>query len=444
MQRRELEQALAELIVGFPVYRTYIRPADGRVEAPDRAVVQGALAAAGTRSPGIDAAVFRTIEMVLLLERAGEMESDFVLRFQQLTGPVMAKGVEDTVFYCFNRLLALNEVGGDPAGFGTSPDAFHAFCAQLQSERPRTLLASATHDTKRGEDTRLRIGLLSEMPERWAEAVGRWSRMNAGFRCNGFPETNLEYALYQTLVGTWPIGIDRLGPYMLKAAREAKVHTSWTNPDPVYEGALQRFVEGVLGHAAFTADLSTFLDAMARPAMIASLAQTLIKCTAPGIPDFYQGADLWDFSLVDPDNRRPVDFDHRLHLLGRLASLSADDILDRGTDGMAKLYVIQRALHSRSCHPEAFGPEGVYRPLQAMGPKARHAVAYVRGGRCLTVAPRLVVGLGDDWGDTWLELPAGVWANAFTGERRAGGRQAVGSLLARFPVGLWVRGEESV
>ena len=444
LQRRELEQALAELIVGFPVYRTYIRPADGRVEAPDRAVVQGALAAAGTRSPGIDAAVFRTIEMVLLLERAGEMESDFVLRFQQLTGPVMAKGVEDTVFYCFNRLLALNEVGGDPAGFGTSPDAFHAFCAQLQSERPRTLLASATHDTKRGEDTRLRIGLLSEMPERWAEAVGRWSRMNAGFRCNGFPETNLEYALYQTLVGTWPIGIDRLGPYMLKAAREAKVHTSWTNQDPVYEGALQRFVEGVLGHQAFTADLSTFLDAMARPAMIASLAQTLIKCTAPGIPDFYQGADLWDFSLVDPDNRRPVDFDHRLHLLGRLASLSADDILDRGTDGMAKLYVIQRALHSRSCHPEAFGPEGIYRPLQAMGYKARHAVAYVRGGRCLTVAPRLVVGLGDDWGDTWLELPAGVWANAFTGERRAGGRQAVGSLLARFPVGLWVRGEESV
>ena len=282
------------------------------------------------------------------------------------------------------------------------------------------------------------------MPERWAEAVGRWSRMNAGFRCDGFPETNLEYALYQTLVGTWPIGIDRLGPYMLKAAREAKVHTSWTNPDPVYEGALQRFVEGVLGHAAFTADLSTFLNAMARPAMITSLAQTLIKCTAPGIPDFYQGADLWDFSLVDPDNRRPVDFDHRLHLLGRLASLSVDEILDRGADGMAKLYVIQRASQARRHHPEAFGPEGVYRPLQAMGPKARHAVAYVRGGRCLTVAPRLVVGLGDDWGDTWLELPAGVWANAFTGERRAGGRQAVGSLLARFPVGLWVRGEESV
>jgi (1->4)-alpha-D-glucan 1-alpha-D-glucosylmutase len=229
---------------------------------------------------------------------------------------------------------------------------------------------------------------------------------------------------------------------MLKAAREAKVHTAWANQDSVYEGALQRFVEGVLGHAAFTADLSNFLDAMAKPAMITSLAQTLIKCTAPGIPDFYQGADLWDLSLVDPDNRRPVDFDHRLRVLGRLASLSVDEILDRGTDGMAKLHVIQRALHARGRHPEAFGPEGGYQPLQAMGSKARHAVAYVRGGRCLTVAPRLVVGLGDDWGDTWLELPAGVWANAFTGERRAGGRQAIGSLLARFPVGLWLRGPE--
>jgi (1->4)-alpha-D-glucan 1-alpha-D-glucosylmutase len=259
-RRRDLERALAELIVGFPVYRTYIRPADGRVEDSDRAVVQGALTAVGTRCPGIDAAVMRMIEAVLLLERAGEMESDFVLRFQQLTGPVMAKGVEDTAFYCFSRLLALNEVGGDPGRFGTSPEAFHACCARLQSERPQTLLASTTHDTKRGEDARLRIGLLSEMPERWAEAVVRWSRVNAVFRCNGVPEADIEYALYQTLVGAWPIGIDRLGPYMLKAAREAKVHTSWTDPDPVYERTLQRFVEGVLGHAAFTQELSLFPD----------------------------------------------------------------------------------------------------------------------------------------------------------------------------------------
>ncbi len=176
--------------------------------------------------------------------------------------------------------------------------------------------------------------------------------------------------------------------------------------------------------------------------MITSLAQTIIKCTTPGIPDFYQGADLWDRSLVDPDNRRPVDFDRRRRALGRLASLSVEDVLDQGTDGTAKLYVIQRAIHARGRHPKAFGPGGGYQPLQATGSKAVHAVAFVRGGRYLTVAPRLVVGLGDDWGDTGLELPAGIWASAFTGERRAGGRHAVGSLLARFPVGLWVRERE--
>ena len=442
VRRGDHEHALAEVIAGFSVYRTYIRPDDGQVEDPDRTVVQKALTFAATRRSEIDAAVFQTIEDVLLLKQAGEIESDFVLRFQQLTGPVMAKGAEDTAFYCFNRLLALNEVGSDPGGFGMSPDAFHSFCAGVQSKRPWTLLASATHDTKRGEDTRLRIGLLSEMPGRWAQAVRRWSRMNAVFRRTGFPDANSEYFLYQTLVGAWPIGSDRLQPYMLKATREAKVHTSWTEPSPVFEEALQKFIEGVLGHSDFTADLSAFLMHMVKPAMITSLSQTLIKCTAPGIPDIYQGAELWDLSLVDPDNRRPVDFDHRWHQLGRLASQSAEEILDQGTDGTAKLYVVHCALNARRRLPEAFGPAGVFQPLQATGPKALHAVAYVRGGRCLTVAPRLVVGLGNDWGDTWLELPAGVWTNAFTGERSAGGRQAIGSLLARFPVGLWLREAE--
>jgi (1->4)-alpha-D-glucan 1-alpha-D-glucosylmutase len=442
VRRHDQGQALSELIACFPVYRTYIRPDTGWLEDLDRAVVQAAMAIAASRCPDLDAAVFRTMEDVLLLRRSGKLESEFVLRFQQLTGPVMAKGVEDSAFYCFNRLIALNEVGGDPGRFGTSPDAFNAFCAGTQSARPLTLLASSTHDTKRGEDTRLRIGLLSEIPERWAEAVRRWSRMNAVFRRDGFPDANSEYFLYQTLVGAWPIGIDRLGPYMLKAAREAKVHTSWTDPNPVFEEALQRFVEGVLGHTEFAADLSAFLIPMVKPAMITSLSQTLIKCTAPGIPDFYQGADLWDLSLVDPDNRRSVDFDHRSHLLGRIASLSVEEILEHDTGGMVKIFVIQRALGARRRYPEAFGTGGVYQPLQATGPKALHALAYVRGGQCLTVTPRLVVGLGEDWGDTWLELPAGVWANAFTGECWPGGRQAIRALLARFPVGLWLRKEE--
>ena len=184
------------------------------------------------------------IEDILLLKHTGRAESDFVLRFQQLTGPVMAKGVEDTAFYCFNRLICLNEVGGNPGEFGILPDAFHAFCLRIHSKWPQTMLASATHDTKRGEDTRLRIGLLSEIPERWVDAVRRWSRINARFRRNGIPDANTEYFLYQTLAGVWPIGSERLVPAMLKAAKEAKVHTSWMDPVPVFEDALQGFVEG--------------------------------------------------------------------------------------------------------------------------------------------------------------------------------------------------------
>jgi (1->4)-alpha-D-glucan 1-alpha-D-glucosylmutase len=441
--RQDYREALTEVVADFPVYRTYIRPHTGSLSWRDRAVIREALAAAAAQRPDLVPALWRSLEDLLLLRRTGRTESDFVLRFQQLTGAAMAKGVEDTAFYCFNRLMALNEVGGNPGGFGTYPEDFHAFCRRVQADRPHTLLASATHDTKRGEDVRLRIGLLSEIPERWAQAVRRWSGMNARFRSNGFRDANSEYLLYQTLVGSWPIGSDRLVPYMLKAVREAKVHTSWTDPDPAFEQGLQAFVEAVLGHAEFTADLSAFLAPLVRPAMVTSLSQTLIKCTAPGIPDIYQGAELWDLSLVDPDNRRPVDFDGRLEMLNRLASLSLDQILDRHTEGVPKLFVIQRSLHARGRRAEAFGPHGGYQPLLATGSKALHVVAFIRGGQCLTVTPRLVVGLGDGWGDTRVELPAGVWRNVFTGERWTGGRQDVGRLLELFPVGLWLREEGS-
>jgi (1->4)-alpha-D-glucan 1-alpha-D-glucosylmutase len=434
----EARRALAEVIACFPVYRTYVRPATGRVGAADRAVVREAFEAARQRQPDVDPGAWRLIEDLLLLQRTGPAEGEFVLRFQQLTGPVMAKGAEDTAFYCFNRLISLNEVGGNPGAFGTSPDDFHAFCLRIQSQWPQTLLASATHDTKRGEETRLRIGLLSEIPERWVDAVRRWSRMNARFRRNGFPDPGTEYFLYQTLAGAWPIGCDRLVPAMLKAAKEAKVHTSWTDPDPVFEETLRAFVERVMGSAEFTADLAAFLEPLLWPAAVASLSQTLIKCTAPGVPDIYQGGELWDRSLMDPDNRRPVDFELRARRLSEIGALTVGEILNRTAEGLPKLLVLQRALAARRRFSAAFGPKGEYRPLAAEGERGDHLVAFLRGGQVATLAPRLVVGLSGGWGKTVVELPAGSWTNVFSGECFSAGAQELERIFAPFPVALLV------
>jgi (1->4)-alpha-D-glucan 1-alpha-D-glucosylmutase len=439
LQRQEARLALSQLIACFPVYRTYLQPPTGRVEARDRTLVREALQAAMGRQPDIACDVWRLIEDLLLLRVGGQRQAEFVWRFQQLTGPVMAKGVEDTAFYNFNRLICLNEVGGNPQAFGTAPEALHQFCRRIQSQWPRTLLASATHDTKRGEDTRIRIALLSEIPRRWIEAVKRWSAMNARFRRNGFPDPNTEYFFYQTLAGAWPIGWDRLWPTLLKAAKEAKVHTCWTDPDPVFEDALRGFVEAVLGDSDFTADLAAFLEPLAWPAAVSSLSQTLIKCTAPGVPDTYQGAELWDHNLVDPDNRRPVDFEHRRRLLAEVGRLGLDEILNRHAEGLPKLFVLQRALSVRRRFPQAFGPFGDYRPLAAKGSRAGHLVAFMRGRQAVTLAPRLVIGLSGDWKDTAVELPAGTWQNVFSAERLQGGPQNLSRILARFPVALLVR-----
>jgi (1->4)-alpha-D-glucan 1-alpha-D-glucosylmutase len=361
------------------------------------------------------------------------------MRFQQLTGPAMAKGVEDTAFYCFNRLISLNEVGDSPGRFGVSAEEFHDYCAFLQARWPETLLTTATHDTKRGEDTRLRIHLLSEIPKRWATAVHGWFRFNARFRKQGFPDANTEYVLYQTLVGAWPIGTGRLVPYMLKAAREAKAHTSWTSACEGYEQILRDFTEAILAHRPFVDSLERFLRPLVAAARIASLSQTLIRCTAPGIPDLYQGAELWDLSLVDPDNRRAVNFDARKRLLAQIEGLSCGEILRRMEEGLPKLFTLQRALAVRRRLKDAFGPQSTYEPLAAQGVKADHAVAYIRGGSALTLAPRLIIGLGRGWGDTVLELPPGRWRNAFTDECWKGEGRRVSELLRKFPVGLFIR-----
>jgi (1->4)-alpha-D-glucan 1-alpha-D-glucosylmutase len=371
------------------------------------------------------------------------LETELVMRFQQLTGSTMAKGVEDTAFYTFNRLISLNEVGGDPGRFGTSLEVFHQACLEAQQHRPRGMLATSTHDTKRSEDVRVRIHLLAEIPARWGKAVQRWAALNERHRRAGWPDRNTEYLLYQTLVGAWPLGVDRAIAYMEKAIREAKVHTSWTKMNQPYEEAVRAFVADVLADRAFTADLEAFVSPLVEPGRVNALAQTLLKCTAPGVPDFYQGSELWELSLVDPDNRRPVDYDLRRQRLAALEGLTPEAIWARIDEGLPKLWVIRQALALRRRLPALFGPQGDYQPLGARGGQAEHVVAFARGGRVIAVVPRLVIGVNGDWADTTIELPRGAWHNELTGDEVRGGAVRLAELLARFPVSLLVR-EEAV
>ena len=434
--RPELYDCLRECAVAFPVYRSYVSASRQAVSAEDRRYIEKAVETAREERPDLDPELFTFFRKLLLLEIGGPLENELAMRFQQLTGPAMAKGFEDTALYRYHRLTALNEVGGDPARFGVSPGEFHRACAAARRERPRSLLASTTHDTKRSEDVRARLALLSEIPGRWAEAVRRWSAHNDRHRRGEVPDRNTEYLFYQTLVGAWPIDRERITAYMEKAAREAKTHTSWTAGDPDYERDWRDFIGAVLEDRTFLDDLEGFLADLVQPGRINSLSQTLLKLTAPGVPDIYQGTELWDLSLVDPDNRRPVDFELRARLLDRLEDLSPEEILAGMEEGLPKLWLIRQALHLRRRRPELFGPEGDYRPLEPRGKRAGHAVAFVRGGGAVAVAPRLVIGLAGDWMDTTLELPPGRWRNLLAGGEEEGGNRKLGDLLAGFPVGL--------
>lgn len=431
--RNELRAAVREVAACFPVYRSYVRAEAGKVTAENEEHIAAAIEAARARRPDLPSDLFDFFRDLLLLKIRGEVESELVMRFQQLTGPAMAKGVEDTAFYNFHRLVALNEVGGDPGRFGVSPEEVHR---RLAESRPRTMLATSTHDSKCGEDVRARLALLSEIPDRWAAAVRRWLERHP-FR-DGFSDRNAAYLLHQTLVGAWPIETGRAVAYMEKAAREAKGATAWTRPDPEYEGALRSFVEAVLADRGFVADLEAFVAPLVEPGRINSLAQTLIKLTAPGVPDIYQGTELWSLSLVDPDNRGPVDHEERRRLLKDLAAAPApEEILARMDSGLPKLWVIRQALRLRD------RLQGGYAPLPAKGERAGHVFAFSRddsrGTEVVAVVPRLVMGLGGDWGDTSLELPPGRWRNELTGERIEGGEVRLSDLLRRFPVALLAR-----
>jgi (1->4)-alpha-D-glucan 1-alpha-D-glucosylmutase len=493
-----LRRALGAVIAAFPVYRSYI--ADEGVHDADRRYIEVAVRRATARNPLLSRRVFGFIRDMLLIESPDSFTEEdraeqrrFAGKFQQVTAPVTAKGVEDTAFYVYNRLASLNEVGGEPGRFGLRPDAVHAYNRSRQARWPYALSPLSTHDTKRSEDVRARINVLSEMADDWWAAVERWGRLNEPHRGTKsdddqpIPDANEEYLLYQTLVGAWPPESDRsedrstfikrIQEYMLKALHEAKVHTSWINPNAEYDEAVGAFVGRILdeGNRAFLDDFLPFQRRVAAYGLYNSLSQTLLKLAMPGVPDTYQGTELWDFSLVDPDNRRPVDYGRRARMLGELRSAIessggdlralAGDLLASREDGRIKLYVTHRTLAGRRDRPGLF-TAGEYLPLAAEGPKAANLFAFARraGEAAAVVAvPRLITRLTADpahppigaeaWADTRLPLaglhPSLRWRNLFTGEvLTPGGPEgqpalAAADLFARFPVALLLadRGE---
>lgn len=485
-----LRHALREVIASFPVYRSYISARGVRPE--DRRHVLLAVRRARRRSPAISASIFDFVRDMLLLvypDSATEVDKEeqqrFVGKFQQVTAPVMAKGLEDTAFYVYNRLVSLNEVGGDPDRFGVPPAALHAYFQDRRQKWPLALSATSTHDTKRSEDVRARLDVLSELPHDWQECLPRWSKMNAGHRVEledlVVPGPNEEYFLYQTLLGAWPLEpyredeyaqfAGRIQAYMEKAIHEAKVHTSWVNPDPAYDEAMHLFVGRVLdetANAAFLDDFRAFQNRLTHYGLLNSLAQTLVKLTAPGVPDLYQGTELWDFSLVDPDNRRPVDYGLRQRLMAELTAevMAAGDnrrelcrrLLKTKKDGRVKLYLTMQTLHCRRAHPELFAA-GEYIPAEVTGAAADHVFAFARrneGQWVLVAVPRLVTRLvkedqaplGEVWGDTAVHLPGAPgglgWRNVLTGQTLSPAERdgqlsfAIGELFADLPVTLLV------
>ena len=330
----------------------------------------------------IDGALFDFMRDVLTLKVIGKTETEFVNRFQQFTAPVMAKGVEDTAYYCWNRLTAMNEVGGDPDCDGFSLEHFHKYQMRMQLTFPMTMTALSTHDTKRSDDVRARMLVLTEMPDAFAEVVRRWSAHNAKFRSGDQIDTGTEWFLYQTLVGAWPISEARLWEYMLKAMREAKVRTSWVANNTEYENALNAYIDAILGDREFVGELEKFVGDIAAAGRVNSLAQTLMKYTAPGVPDMYQGGELWDFSLVDPDNRRPVDYGRRVGLLKEMQSLSVGQVMERGEEGLPKLWVVHKALLLRKERPDSFGPAAEYAAVGGgWDEQSERVIAYRRGER---------------------------------------------------------------
>ncbi|HYU47266.1 MAG TPA: malto-oligosyltrehalose synthase [Terriglobales bacterium] len=480
-----LREALTEVAANFPVYRTYVNTSG--VLDRDVQYIRRAVAAAKLRSQTEDVSILDFVENVLVTRIAQGQDpayrsavTAFAMKFQQFTSPVMAKGIEDTAFYRYNRLVSLNEVGSDLQRFGITAEEFHRANQERARDWPHTMLATSTHDSKRSEDVRTRINALSEMPAEWRFRLRDWKRINRHHKSivNGrlAPFPNDEYLLYQTLVGAWPFEDlreegdwerfrNRIEQYMLKAIREAKRNTSWINRNAEYEAAVSSFVRGLLTpnpKNRFLADFAPFQHRIARIGMWNSLSQTLLKLACPGVPDIYQGNDLWDFSLVDPDNRRPVDYGQRGQMFESIRRSSQDAealmarLLETPEDGRVKLYLIWRALCLRRQQPALF-QQGEYQPLEVVGAKANHVVAFARSSADKTaviVVPHLIVGLlngadvvpvGDEvWFDTRLVVPNGKSSRRYRNIFTTGVVQTedkaieISKILTQFPAALLV------
>ena len=435
------EVELVELLAGMPRYRIY--PQDGQPLSSDDQAVLNTAEDAARASNRCDPA--RLAALVSALHDGGysSERAELRARFQQVAGAVMAKGVEDTAFYRYVRLVALNEVGADPQRTSTLDD-FHDACIKNANERPLSLLATATHDTKRGEDARLRVTLLSEMPERWHAALARLDACAQRHRGAYRPARQAEYLLYQTLVAAHPLDADRAWAYMLKASREAKQETTWIEPNPAYEADLERFVRGMVADPRVEAEIGSLIGAMTPEWQTLSLSQTLIKLTAPGVPDIYQGSELWDLRLVDPDNRTPVDYETRLALLRDVAREDASGFMSRAPEGAPKIRLIAAALALRRRHADAFGGGAGYQRLRVSGEREEHAICFARTAEdgqpvSTTVAFRWPVLLRSGWGDTAVDLPGGRWRDVLTGRDVEGGVQRLDGLLEDAPIALLER-----
>jgi (1->4)-alpha-D-glucan 1-alpha-D-glucosylmutase len=447
--RHELHEALREFMACLAVYRTYVNADTGRIDPEDRTIVGRAVEAARRTRQDLDSELFDFLYRVMTLDLRGQLESELVMRLQQIAAAVMAKGVEDTAFYRYYRLVSLNEVGGSPERFGVGVEEFHRLNTETARDWPSTMTTLSTHDTKRGADVRARINLLSEIPERWGDAVRGWMKINGKHRSGSWPDHNIEYLLYQTLVGAWPIDEERTLAYLQKASKEAKEHTSWTDPNPGYDDALAHFVSGVLRDEEFLRDLQAFVDPLVMPGWVNSLSQMLLELTSPGVPDVYQGTELWDLSLVDPDNRRPVDFALRRKLLDELRKTHPERLWARGASGLPKLAVVRAGLSVRRRLPGAFTGASEYRPLEATGPMANRVVAFGRGGEVVTVVPRLAMGIAGGDARTWavakgparetaFTLPPGRWRDEIT-RREHEGTVFLPELWSALPVALLTR-----
>jgi (1->4)-alpha-D-glucan 1-alpha-D-glucosylmutase len=485
--RSLLRNSIRETIACFPVYRTFI-DARGTVDEADRGYIQEAIARAKRRNQNTNLAVYDFLRSVLLLEGpdndgGGEHYRKrllFTLKFQQLTGPVMAKGLEDTACYVYNRFVSVNEVGGSPADFGIGLDEFHHSNLERLRDWPYSMLGTSTHDSKRSEDVRARLNVLSEMPKPWSEHVVRWRRVNRSKkRTLGdgrvVPDANEEYLLYQTLVGTWPFAMNsdaeceefaqRIKDYMSKAVHEAKVNVSWLNQNQEYVDGLTQFIDKILRPGSekrpnhFLQQFQQFIEPVKFFGAINSLAQVVIKGTAPGVPDFYRGCELWDLSLVDPDNRRPVDYDSRQRYLAGLLQGEADpqalcaDMLQNIADGRAKMWTTMKVLRFRRDHPELFSAGCEYTPLFAEHAAREHVIAFARGcdnEMAITIAPRFAYSLmkgeprpplADTWGEAEIILPANSpqhFENLLSGEmvQAREGRLLCREIFRSFPVAL--------